>query len=110
MSQGPEKTDRVIAEGVDDEVIEDNRRLFTGWRLAAIGVAAGLYAAFHMAALTGLSISSTTGIEIPFLPTFPMETWNFRIVHVAGALILGFLLYAPTAFAEDWLPDDGCCV
>ncbi len=23
-----------------------------------------------------------------------METWNFRIVHVTGALILGFLLYA----------------
>ncbi|WOI55814.1 TRAP transporter fused permease subunit [Palleronia sp. LCG004] len=101
MSVGPEKTNRVVAEGADDEIIEDNRRLFTGWRLVAVSVAAGLYAAFHMAALTGLSISSMTGISIPFLPTFPMETWNFRIVHVAGALILGFILYAPNTFAED---------
>ena len=31
-----------------------------------------------------------------------METWNFRIVHVAGALILGFVLYSARAF-----PDDG---
>ncbi|PZX19847.1 TRAP transporter 4TM/12TM fusion protein [Palleronia aestuarii] len=92
--------ERVIAEGVDEEAIEDNRRLFEGWQLIAISVAAGLYAAFHMAALTGVSISSMTGISIPFLPTFPMETWNFRIVHVAGALILGFLLYAPNAFPD----------
>ena len=30
-----------------------------------------------------------------------METWNFRIVHIAGALGLGFLLFAPRAFASD---------
>jgi hypothetical protein len=24
-----------------------------------------------------------------------METWNFRIVHIAGALALGFLLFSP---------------
>ncbi|MGZ9810216.1 TRAP transporter permease [Pseudoroseicyclus sp. H15] len=95
------KEESLIAEGVDEEVIENNRRLFVGWRFTLIAVAAGLYAAFHMAALTGLSISGMTGIDLPFLPTFPMETWNFRIVHVAGALILGFLLYAPNAFPED---------
>ncbi|MDT0682567.1 TRAP transporter fused permease subunit [Roseicyclus sp. F158] len=93
--------ERIIAEGVDEEAIEENRRLFGGWRFIAIAVAAGLYAAFHMAALTGLSISSMTGVDLPFLPTFPMETWNFRIVHVAGALMLGFLIYAPNAFPED---------
>jgi hypothetical protein len=31
---------------------------------------------------------------MPLLPSFPMETWNFRIAHVAGALGLGFMLYA----------------
>ncbi|MEO0636103.1 MAG: TRAP transporter fused permease subunit [Pseudomonadota bacterium] len=83
----------VIADGVDEEALEANRRTFSGWRFTLIAVAAGLYAAFHMAALNGLSISEWTGIVVPFLPTFPMETWNFRIVHVAGALILGFLLF-----------------
>ena len=101
MSQTTMDDERNIAEGVDDEVVEGNRRVFEGWRFKTIAVAAGLYAAFHMAALTGLSISGLTGINLPFLPTFPMETWNFRIVHVAGALILGFLLYAPNAFAQD---------
>ena len=60
-----------------------------------------LYAAFHMAALNGVSISEWTGIEMPFLPTFPMETWNFRIVHIAGALVLGFLLFARADFPEE---------
>ncbi|RVV97223.1 TRAP transporter permease [Mesobaculum littorinae] len=101
MSQTTADEERNIAEGVDEEVVEGNRRIFEGWRFAAIAIAAGLYAAFHMAALTGLSISSMTGVRLPLLPTFPMETWNFRIVHVAGALILGFLLYAPNGFPKD---------
>ncbi len=91
----------VIAEGVDDEPVEANRRDFGGWRLTAMAWTAGLYAAFHMAALNGLSIERWTGIELPFLPTFPMETWNFRIVHVAGALVLGFLFFAARPFARD---------
>ncbi len=101
MAEAQADDERNIAEGVDEDVVEDNRRIFEDWRYMTVAVAAGLYAAFHMAALTGLSISSVTGIEIPYLPRFPMETWNFRIVHVAGALILGFLFYAPTAFPED---------
>ena len=30
-----------------------------------------------------------------------METWDFRIVHIAGALALGFLLYAAHSFRGD---------
>jgi TRAP transporter 4TM/12TM fusion protein len=86
--------DHLIAEGVDEEPTESNRRLFEGRNFILISTFAALYAAFHMAALNGLSISEWTGIEVPFLPTFPMETWNFRIVHIAGALALGFLLFA----------------
>ena len=89
-----EDDDHLIAHGVDEEPVEVNRRLFEGKSLMFITSFAALYAAFHMAALNGLSISEWTGIVIPFLPTFPMETWNFRIVHVAGALALGFLLFA----------------
>ncbi len=57
-----------------------------------------------MAALNGVSIYEWTGVRIPFLPQFPMETWNFRIVHIAGALVLGFLLFAAYAFSLDGKP------
>ncbi|SFP04794.1 TRAP transporter permease [Tranquillimonas alkanivorans] len=97
----PDPMDLAIADGVDDEAIETNRRLYQGWRFYAVSALATIYAAFHMAALNGVSISDWTGIEIPFLPTFPMETWNFRIVHVAGALFLGFILFASTAFDDE---------
>ena len=93
--------DRVIAEGVDDEPVESNRRLFTGTAYIFIAAVSTIYAAFHMAALNGLSISEWTGLDIPFLPQFPMETWNFRIVHVAGALGLGFLLFSGRSFVTD---------
>ncbi|MEM8572627.1 MAG: TRAP transporter large permease subunit, partial [Pseudomonadota bacterium] len=96
-----ENDDHMIAEDVDVEPIEANRRLFEGWRATVIVTAATLYAAFHMAALNGLSISALTGIDIPFLPQFPMETWNFRIVHVAGALALGFAMFAASKFSAD---------
>jgi TRAP transporter 4TM/12TM fusion protein len=94
--------DIVIAEGVDEEPVESNRRIFTGRALLVITVLAAVYAAFHMAALNGLSIRNMTGgaLNLPFLPSLPMETWAFRIVHVAGALILGFLLFSAARFDE----------
>jgi len=96
-----DKNTAVLAEGVDEEPVEANRRLFKHWRLILISTLAALYAAFHMAALNGLSLSGMTGLELPFLPSFPLETWNFRIVHVAGALFLGFLLFGSRmTFAE----------
>jgi TRAP-type uncharacterized transport system fused permease subunit len=96
--------DQVIAEGVDEEPIEGNRRLFTGRAYLAIATLATVYAAFHMLALNGVSLSDWTGIELPFLPQFPMETWNFRIVHIAGALALGFLLFSAQTFRAEHEP------
>lgn len=95
----------VLAEGVDDEPVESNRRLFEGTAFLIVGVLSVLYAGFHMAALNGLSISSMTGIDIGFLPQFPMETWNFRIVHIAGALALGFMLFSAHTFGQDAAED-----
>ncbi|WP_138936253.1 TRAP transporter permease [Roseovarius arcticus] len=92
---------QVIAEGVDDEPVESNRRIFAGRGYLIVAVLSAVYAFFHMAALNGLSIYEWTGINIPLLPTFPMETWNFRIVHVAGALILGFTLYSARGFLDE---------
>ena len=93
----------IIAEGVDEEPVERNRRLFTGWSLALVMTAAAVYAFFHIAALNGLSISNMTGglVRLPLLPSLPLETWNFRIIHIAGALTLGFLLFAAGSFDED---------
>lgn len=87
-------SDPLIAEGVDEVAIEGNRRLLTHWRSLLLIGFAGIYSAFHMAALNGLSLKGMTGIDIPFLPSFPLETWNFRIVHIAGALMLGFLMFS----------------
>ncbi len=92
--------DHIIAQGVDDEPVESNRRVFIGSNYAFIAGFAAIYAAFHMAALNGLSIYEWTGVRIPFLPRFPMETWNFRIVHIAGALALGFLIYSAVPFGD----------
>jgi TRAP transporter 4TM/12TM fusion protein len=89
---------------VDREAVEANRRLFTHWRFAVIATLAALYAAFHMAALNGLSLSGLTGIELSFLPSFPLETWNFRIAHVAGALFLGFLMFSARLRFSDHVP------
>ncbi|QBF33305.1 TRAP transporter fused permease subunit [Thalassococcus sp. S3] len=99
QTDGP-KDGLVIADGVDEEPVEGNRRLFQGNVKLVVAWIAGLYALFHMAALNGWSIGDLTGIEISYLPTFPMETWTFRIIHVAGALILGFVLYSARAFPD----------
>ncbi|MBM2323819.1 MULTISPECIES: TRAP transporter permease [Marivita] len=96
--------DLILAEGVDEEPIESNRRLFSGRAYLVMAGLSTIYAAFHMIALNGVSISDWTGIEIPMLPQFPLETWNFRIVHISGALALGFLLFSAHTFADDDTP------
>ncbi|MEO0767149.1 MAG: TRAP transporter fused permease subunit [Pseudomonadota bacterium] len=94
------QSDQVIAEGVDDEPVESNRRLFSGRLQVAIALVATCYAALHMIALNGVSISEWTGVDIAILPTFPIETWNFRIAHIAGAIGVGFLLFASHTFSS----------
>ncbi|MCC1493863.1 TRAP transporter fused permease subunit [Cognatishimia sp. F0-27] len=99
---GTGQTDEMIlAEGVDEEPVESNRRMFSGRAYLVIATLSTIYAAFHMLALNGVSISAWTGVEVPLLPQFPLETWNFRIVHIAGALGLGFLLFSAHAFHPD---------
>ncbi|KJZ21252.1 TRAP transporter permease [Loktanella sp. S4079] len=100
-SEDLEIDEPILAEGVDEEPVESNRRLFEGrmaWFMATIAL---VYAGFHMVALNGVSISEWTGVEIPLLPNFPLETWNFRIIHIAGALALGFVLFAPRSFKDE---------
>ncbi|MEQ6890191.1 TRAP transporter permease [Halomonas sp. CS7] len=94
MSHTPESRDdaphddvveTVNAEGVDDAAVESNRRLYTGWQWLLFGALAIAYSSFHLISLN----------------VYPLETWSFRIVHIAGALILGYGLYAGTRFADE---------
>lgn len=81
----PSHGEPIVIEGVDEEPVEANRRLFGGWTLRIVTALAIFYSAFH---LYTLNIS-------------PMETWSFRIVHVTGALILGYLLFSGTRFLNE---------
>ncbi|MCV3271290.1 TRAP transporter permease [Roseobacter sinensis] len=110
MTSDPQSASPLDTAVVDEELVEKNRSVFSGTLKLAVAIFAGLYAIFHMAVLNGWSIRDWTGVDIPGLPVFPMETWNFRIVHIAGALILGFLLYSARPFRDgpgrhplDWL-------
>ncbi|MBB4018405.1 TRAP transporter 4TM/12TM fusion protein [Chelatococcus caeni] len=69
----------VLAHGVDDEPLAGNQRDFTG------GVGAGL-----MVALCILY----TAFHIGVMNFYPLETWTYRLIHVAGGLVLGFLLFS----------------
>ncbi|MBB3230856.1 TRAP transporter permease [Halomonas stenophila] len=75
----------VVAEGVDDDAVESNRRVYSGWQWLLFGTLAIVYSSFHLVSLN----------------LYPMETWSFRIVHICGALILGYGFYAGTRFADD---------
>ena len=76
--------DHLLAHDVDEEPVEANRRLFTGLLLKFVIMLAIAYSVFHLYTLN----------------VAPMETWSFRIVHVAGALVLGFILFAGARFVS----------
>nr|WP_298250380.1 TRAP transporter permease [uncultured Halomonas sp.] len=93
MSHSPDSRDDVAAddvvqpinaEGVDEAAVESNRRLYTGWQWLLFGALAIAYSLFHLISLN----------------VYPLETWSFRILHIAGALILGYGLYAGARFAD----------
>lgn len=75
----------ILAEGVDEEIIESNRRLFTGWQWALFAAMAVVYSLFHLVVLNAI----------------PLETWSYRILHISGALILGFGLFTGARFANE---------
>lgn len=74
--------DHVLVHNVDEEPVEANRRQFKGGLLKFVSLLAILYSSFH---LYSLNIA-------------PLETWSFRIVHIAGTLVLGFVLFAGARF------------
>ncbi|WP_110685702.1 TRAP transporter permease [Salinicola aestuarinus] len=75
----------IIAKGVDEDVVEPGRRLFSGWKWWLFAGLAVAYTSFHLITLN----------------LYPIETWTFRILHVCGALILGFGLYTGAQFVDE---------
>lgn len=78
---GPEKA---IASGVDNEIFSGNQRKpmgSVGLLIAAMCIA---YTAFHIGVMN----------------LYPLETWTYRLLHVGGGLVIGFLLFSSLTFEE----------
>ena len=73
-----------VADGVDREIITSNQRVFAGGAHLAIATACVLYTGFH----------------ITVMNLYPLETWVYRLSHVTGGLMLGFLLYSAVVFPD----------
>ncbi len=74
-----------IARGVDEETLAHNQRSFTGVRhLIVVGMCIA-FTAFHIGVMN----------------LYPLETWTYRLIHVAGGLFLGFILFSAYAVTED---------
>ncbi|MCW1934289.1 TRAP transporter permease [Pararhodobacter zhoushanensis] len=82
----PEIASETIAEGVDDEVISSNQRVFGGNLGLLMAALCVLYTSFHIFVMN----------------VYPLEPWVYRLIHVGGGLALGFVLYAARG-----LPDTG---
>ena len=76
--------DHILAHNVDEEPVEANRRLFSGGLLKLVTVLTIAYSSFHLFTLN----------------VAPIESCSYRIIHVAGALFLGFMLYAGARFVQ----------
>ena len=70
--------ERLIAQGVDDEPMASNQRNFVQKTALLVSIISAAYAFWHVFSLN----------------VAPVETWAFRILHVSGALIIGFIAYS----------------
>ena len=66
----------IIARDVDDEPASGNQRSLTGFSHHFVFWYCVVYTAWHLLVLN----------------VFPLETWAFRTLHVAGGLGIGFLV------------------
>ena len=69
---------------VDEEVATSNQRIFQGSRHWFIASACVAFSVFHLLVMN----------------VFPLETWAYRLSHVGGGLILGYLIFNATDVSE----------
>ncbi|WBU53104.1 TRAP transporter permease [Paracoccus sp. SCSIO 75233] len=75
----------VIAQGVDDEPLMGTQRDLTG-RLGLIFTALCIaYTMFHLLVMN----------------LFPLETWAYRLIHITGGLVIGFLGYSALSQSDE---------
>ena len=67
---------------VDADPVAGNQRLFEGRRNALIAIMCVAYTIFHLLVMN----------------VYPLETWAYRLTHVGGGLLLGFLLFGSSPF------------
>lgn len=87
-AEGSTSIDEQIA-SVDKEVATSNQRLFEGSRHLLIAAGCVLYSVFHLMVMN----------------VFPLETWAYRLSHVGGGLILGYLLFNASDVDKDATSD-----
>lgn len=73
-----------IAEGVDREIVVSNQRVYQGRLHLLIATLCILYTAFHIGVMN----------------LYPLETWVYRLSHVTGGLMLGYILFSAGIFGE----------
>ncbi|MGE4373921.1 MAG: TRAP transporter permease [Xanthobacter sp.] len=78
----------VIAQGVDEEPLASNQRDPKARMGLLLAVLCALYAAFHIFVMN----------------VYPLETWTYRMLHLSGGLIIGFLTYSALSQSEDASP------
>ncbi|MCH2396163.1 TRAP transporter permease [Oceanibaculum sp.] len=83
-----QKNSEVLVQAADEPPPSNERKL-EGWQKLLLAVLCIGYATFHLMVLN----------------VFPIETWSFRIMHIAGALAIGYLLVA--AWTTDGLDGNG---
>ncbi|WP_410218598.1 TRAP transporter permease [Paracoccus sp. (in: a-proteobacteria)] len=71
-------TGPVIAQGVDEEPMAPNQRDPQARTGQLIAILCATYTIFHLVVMV----------------LYPLETWTYRMIHVCGGLIIGFLTYA----------------
>ncbi len=71
--------------GVDSEPQAYNQRVYRGNLHRLVIAMCVVYTAFHIGVMN----------------LYPLETWTYRLIHVAGGLVLAFLLYAAQPTESD---------
>lgn len=74
-----------IAAGVDAEIVVANQRVFGGNLGLIFAAACVIYTVFHIGVMN----------------LYPLETWTYRLIHVAGGLALGFVFFSARNFTQE---------
>lgn len=80
-----EPTITLNTEHVDDDIVAGNQRLLGKWQYKGIVIFTICYALFHIISLN----------------IYPLESWTYRILHIMGALIIGYTLFSARQFKPE---------